>query len=266
MLWFLISCGGGLVELESRHLADVEVQLTPDRFELKAGLNRLLVDLRALRVDSLGRPIEGTEITQLQLFVFPGLSLDEVAEGLADDSLIQSDVGVFLEAAIDVALPLEDEYEFEVGQGTWLLIAADAAGEAQRMAFLLPTEGGAGELVWEAEAAQIAVDLGWGDPLPWGASYDWSGVETDVQGRELLHRQLDLLSVAQVELDADELAERFIELEELAVQRVDVDLNGQVRLDALEIPGFEPGPGWVMGLSCQSCSSPVPRVLARMEQ
>jgi hypothetical protein len=266
MLGLLISCAGDVVVLEDRHQAEIAVELSPDPLQVLSGLQELSITVDQLGVDSLGRQLEVAEIVELQMFVFPELGLEEVARGLGDDTLIQSDVGIFLESEPGEPLPLAEEFAFLEGEGTWLLAAVDAQEEVRRMAFLIPSDEGVEELDWRADSAQITVDLSWGEPLAWGAVYDWSGVTVDVQGRELLHRQLDRISAARVELDLEELASRFIELEELATERVDADLEGQVKLSADRLPGFEPGAGWVMGLSCASCSSPVPRVLVRMEE
>ena len=266
MLLFLAGCSGDVVLLQSEHQAQVDVHFELDPLPVSAGTEELDVQLEELVVDSLGREMEGAEIVQLQLFVFPDLGPEEVADGLADDSLVQADVGSFLEVDVGQAVPLAEEYEFLPESGTWLLIAADEAGDSRRLGALEPVLDGPAELDWASDAAQIAVDLSWGEPLPWGNRYDWSELTTDVQGRELLHRQLDLLSAARVELSSEELAQRFVELEELAVERVDLELEGQVQASAEELAGFEQGSGWVMGLSCSSCSSPVPRVLVRMEE
>ena len=120
MILLVFGCSGEVVELQQEHLAEVEVSISPDALQAAEGLDELELGLDELSVDSLGRELELSEIVQLQLMVFPELGHEAVAAGLSDDSLVQADVGAFLEFEPGEPLRLQEDFAFE-GEGSWLL-------------------------------------------------------------------------------------------------------------------------------------------------
>ncbi|MCP4804035.1 MAG: hypothetical protein GY913_19450 [Proteobacteria bacterium] len=279
VVFAIVACTGSgdvvLTDVDNfRYSATVDVPLDA----IPAGEAEAGLDWSGLTVDLLGQPVTADEVATVTLLNFPELTVEAFATGLAEDSLVQSMLGSFgeqpavggvsrLEDFGFEGSPLDIQEQFLPDSGLWVMTLEDAHGETLRFHALEPSDTATELLALVGTEAQIlpvvelAPTIALGAPLE---SIRWADVTTDGLGGELEHHRLDKASVARVDLSRDELEERFAELESLADPRFDVDLEGTVKLDVADLDGFDglDDGTWVVALSCTTCESPVPKVLA----
>jgi hypothetical protein len=290
MTLLLIACGGAPIELEDAHNFSYEATLDPPTAELAELADSEFV-WDGLETDLLDQDLDPGSITELSIAVFDGYELAELLDLLIRDELPQSALSLYVSAPpnsparfSDFGLQNDDlhpEQYFEVGSGTWLMAwtsGDETSSQTERLLLLEPTPDGpttatlpprGGEL--EASADFLSLT-----PLraPEGApEVDWSGLTRDAQGGDLPLQQIDLLRVSWLpETDLDLLGREFVELESRLDKDWRLPLVSTVRADLAELEGDEPFTGftdegtWLLSLSCERCSLPVPSFVTVVER
>lgn len=283
VLFWLVACAGpGDVVLQDADNFDYSATVTVPSSPLDSNNPDAALDWSGVSQDLLGQPMAASDVASLQLLQFPDLTLSEFQDAVAVDGLVQSMLGIFAEQpASDDGLCRMDAFAFEdselgvhedflPGTGTWVVVLIGHDGETLRFQALEPTDGGP-EVAEVGTGAQIVPDVTLAPAVPVDGALtrvDWGDVTQDGLGAALEHHRLDRLTLARVDVEPSELEERFAELDALANPRYDVDLDRTVRFDVQELDGFDglDGEGtWLVALSCSTCGSPVPKVLAVLE-
>lgn len=274
-------------ENQYRYAADLRARTVP----LAAGADAL-VRWDTLAHDIHGHPRDPVEdIDAARLVAFRGLGPDEVLDALERDDLSQSAVTLYLTCApTDAACALTEfgllgnvldvtEY-FVPGQATWLVaLASDDEPGASAFLFLDPTEGiDADEAVVDDDASALDVDVDFESLAPVrvpvgrpDVDVDWSGVTRDGLGNPFYAPSVDGLLLARYDATPAELAERVFDLEEDALERWSLRLEGSTHASLADVEGdtpfagVAPGSTWVLALRCSSCLNPAPRVLTFLE-
>lgn len=266
---------------------DYAPDLTAPSWQVAPGVD-LRVSWADLTTDLLGHALDPASLDRALLLVFPELTPDEILDGLAHDTIDQPDVTLAMTCTPQESrCALSDfhlagnhldvhQYLLE-GSGTWL-VAPGREGEAgiATLALFAAQEGAEPveeRSIAQGEAAlQVEVDL-----APRGAIavqegafpvLDWSGLTVDALGNPISLSRTDRLRVGRYDLDEQELEERFLDIELLAVETWEVDTTGQTSWDTARIsgfPGFTAGDTWLVVLECSTCMNPAPRFLGRVD-
>lgn len=271
---------------------DVEVVPGQEAEDLEITWQDLTTGIRDAALD----PCE--DISEAWLVVFQDLEPEEVADGLARDTLSQSEVSIYLTCTPEQATcHLSDfnlmgtyldiqEYFTEQWGGTWLVVLVDSDGQTPRsMVFLEPSAHSAttqvaitdqtAELTLDADLESLApVEVVAGEPE---LTLDWSGITRTGLGNDLDLHRLDRALLACYSEDLEALEASFFSLEELADRSWEAEVTGQeqVILSALEgdtaMAGVESTSGsvtsgsvWLFGLFCSTCTNPAPWFLTEL--
>lgn len=275
----------GCNEAETLSLSDsnnfqYDADVSMESSELPSAVGTSVVEWSGLGADMLGNPMDPTDVVGVQLLVFPDMDLDEVSKGVATDTLKQSDVGVFLEAEpTGTQVELQDfglqgnpvgvdEYFLE-GSGTWMLSLVGAE-QYLRFHHLVPMDDSVETTASiTGDAAQIGVTATFAGVVAVSAEHgavDWSDITADGLDNELALHRLDSLTLARVPgVSPADIEASFDALDSLIDVRHDYELDGQTSLELPELAEVDDEGTWLLGLSCSSCTSPVPKVLVVVE-
>ncbi|MFZ5481729.1 MAG: hypothetical protein ACOZNI_33515 [Myxococcota bacterium] len=238
-----------------------------------------------------------TDVDNVAILWFRDLAEADVEQGLADGTLQQVDLTVYLsyEPGDGTSASLEDvtffgtdadiEAEFAEGSGAWLflLTTGTTVGAGARMlAFLEPR---ADEVATEralndgCAVLDYTVELTSLTPArireegPW--EVDWSAVETNGVGQDFVTTDVSEVMLAWfADLSLAELEEDFLDLELLADRTwrgehaggTSADLAALVDdADGTPFAGFEGEGTWVLALRCDTCPNPAPLLLTVLE-
>lgn len=269
---------------------NVPATATVERQDVMFSWPALSLDMQCHAFDPL------TEVDNVALIVFRGLSEEEIADGLAHDTLQQSAVSGYINKEVDgetsVALTdltffgtdpeiLDQYYE---GLGTWLLLlttGTELAVGTRMLHFLRPTSGEANdqvELQDDCDIVDLDVDLQSVAPVAVSASeaapvFDWSGLTRTGQGGELDRGDIDSVMVGYyADTTLAELETDFLDLELVADGLWTAPVSGisSVDLSTAEgtgglFPGFSAEGIWVFALRCSTCASPAPLFLTLLD-
>jgi len=198
------------VAILDEHSTALTARLSCRTRELTA-LQDISLDWSTLDRDLFGRELEpAADIGRAVVYLFPDLSVPEIAAGLVADDLPQSSVGAYGYCTpestgcslSDFNLPshyLALPSEFEVGSGTWLFMLERGDGEQlAALLFAQPVEGGGiDSAVVRADDCELYRRLRPGEqlrlPARGSVQLDWSGVRTDVLGQPVEPDSFDLL-------------------------------------------------------------------------
>ena len=232
-----------------------------------------------------------TDVEQVQLVVFLELSPEEVGEGLAQNTISQSDATIFVSCepgestccslsefelfgnALDI-----NEYFTEERGGSWLLNFSDGSISGTQMtAILLPrvaataTEVDIGD---DTATLDVNVDLSSLTPVvvtpntP-ALTMDWTGVTTTGLGNKLDLRLVDRLLLGSYSSTVAEMEDRVWEIETGADSLFEVEVSGgEADLSGLTGTGTWAGVDsgtWLMALYCSACTNPAPRFVTVLE-
>ncbi|MEQ1504017.1 MAG: hypothetical protein ABMB14_17375 [Myxococcota bacterium] len=262
--------------------------------EVRAGAE-VSVDWSGLTTDIRGRPLDPTTVEQASFLSLLG-PLDEVLDLIAaneigqDDSpliyLHQNDGGSTADlstfestAPIDLAVMTEDP------NVTWLLSVMnvpDGRNDILSSVVLVPKVAATNQAAaLTASTASLTVDVHLdGAPLTTAAgrgpyALDWSGATVDVFGHpfdpligdELVLAHFATEDPAEVEaafLQLDTAADRLYRLDAFGVTAVD-DLAAATDGSGAAFDGFTADGTWLAGISCTTCTTPVPLLLTVVE-
>lgn len=277
--------------LTDAHQFRYTAELHADTVRLAAGQDAVV------RWDGLAHDVHGHDrdpfgdIQTARLVAFRGLGPEEVLDALAHDDLPQSAITLYLTCTpTDAACALSEfgmlgntldvtEY-FVPGQATWLvaLVCDDEAG-ASAFLFLEPDAASdVHEAVLDDGVSSLDVDVDLESLAPvrvpaarTDVRVDWSGVTRDGLGNPLYAPSVDELLIGRYDLTPAELAQGVYDLEEVAVERWSLALDGSTHASLADVTGdtpftgVVPGSTWILALRCSTCLNPAPRLLTLLE-
>lgn len=249
-----------------------------------------------LNTDLLGHSLDPiADIDQVALAAFPGLSQTEVEIGLSENTLLQSDVGLYIWAdpgdatsedlsALRMAgnnIGIVDQFKGEYG--TWLLILASGTtpGQGARMLeFLAPSaDSNTDSVEVTADSATLSVAADFSRlqavSMPAGTDVvlDWSALTRDGRGNPLQQSGVDEIQISRYEgYSVSDLQDRFVDLDSLAAASWSHPATSatSVALTALlddedNAVDLQPGPTWLLALRCNTCVNPAPPFLTVLD-
>lgn len=259
------------------YTADLSADVLPAR-----ALSDVTVEWSALTRDLQGHALDPLhDLATARLVAFRDLTPDEVAAGLAAETLFQSEVTLYVTCAPeDAACALTDfgilgsaldvsEY-FAEDAATWLLALArpDEPGAAA-IAFLEPTPAGPATVSLDGPGRlDVQVDFRSLDPVHVPADdphvlLSWDTLTRDGLGNPLALGSVDGVALARFDAPLDELEGRVFDL--LAGPEVWTAATSERAVDLSTLEGPRPFPGvdadgtWLFALTCASCTNPTPR-------
>ncbi len=258
-------------------------------------------DWSGLTTDLLGHPIDpATDIDLVWVVQFPTLTEDEVVAAIVAETLLQMDVGPYIqfdndpangttarmsEFVVPPATPIVPEDDFVDGAGTWLVRGTTGLLENRMLGFMRPTDTSANHtfvlgsdsatLDFQADLASLT-DFRF-DTEPTSYVADWSGLETHANGNDILLDSLDQLMVARYDgLTLDDIAADFIDVELIASEIYTADVYGALdytadlslatNADGVAFSGFPDGSLWLVALRCTACTNPAPPFLTVVQR
>ena len=248
----------------------------------------ITIDWSGLSTNLYGDSLDPlADVDAAKLLAFPQLSPTEVADGLANDDLVQSDLGLYVTCVSEDASCRTDEFAimgskidvptyFDQGSGTWLVVLthADVEGAVSLLA-LLPedaSEQTGASFDDNLSSMAITVDLSENPVVEVGSSdavIDWSECTRDGLGAALRLGSLDRVQIARFDRDLEDLSADFVHLESLATEIWEADIEGRTEIGLAEFWGEEAPVAsddlWLMAWRCSACDIPVPRILAVLE-
>jgi hypothetical protein len=254
----------------------------------------LLLDWSGATQDLQGHPMDpAVDVDSVTIVAFPNLSGAEIEENLADNSLLQAEVGAFAtrEVTGTTSTPLSElklgtndiniETYLEEGSASWLLLvsAGSTPGQGTLQIHLVePLEAETNTDVIVTSTSTVLdfdVDLHSLTPVPTPPAtpltVDWSGVTTDGRGAELDVSDIDRVKVAWFsDTSFADLEPTFLDVEYDADRIWALELESGSSADLSLLTGDEPFDGvsadgtWVLALQCSTCSNPAPLVFTQL--
>ncbi len=290
MILTLLACSGSDLELGDANNFAYSATLDPTIVEL-AELNDSEIHWDELSSDLLDHELSPGAITELSVAVFGGYPLEELLDLLIRDELPQSALSLFVTSPPNSPARFSDfglqndelhpEQYFEVGSGIWMMTWSSGEGATsatERLLVLEPTVDGPTSATLPARGGELQAK---GDFLsltrlaaPAGelVGVDWSALTVDAQGGDLPLQQIDQLRVSWLPgTDLAQIGEEFVDLESKLEADWKLPLEGRVSAELSELEGDEDFTGftgegtWLLSLSCERCSLPVPSFVGVVE-
>ncbi|MDP2307269.1 MAG: hypothetical protein Q8P18_14680 [Pseudomonadota bacterium] len=254
-------------------------------------------DWSGLTTDLLGHPIDPvTDVDLIWVVQFPTLTEDEVVAAIVTDTLLQQDVGPYIqfdndpadatsallsEFVFPPATPIVPEEDFTDGSGTWLVRATTGVNENRMLGFMRPTEestnhtflldSASATLDFQADLQSLTGFTLAEEHAPYVAN--WSALDTHAGGGDLDLTDLDQLMIARYDgRTLDDLEANFIDIELIAdemytadvydVADYTADLSMATNADGVAFSGFGADSLWLVALRCTTvCTNPAPPFL-----
>jgi len=256
--------------------------VTAERVDVHMDFSQLTEDMLCHDMDPVA------DVDSLGLTRFPLLTEAEVATGLTNNSLLQSNTNGYL-ACEPGDNTWCDLSEFNFGGtyydavsvyaesgGVYLLVVATGSKPGQGGLFLAFLQPRASSDVTDVKFENDCGVVDYGVDLesltkpsvpangPW--VIDWSNVSATGNGQPVSPGKLDEVLVGHYTETPAEIQERFTDLELMASELykleltggTDADLSGLADVDGNAFPGFTPDGTWILGLRCTSCTNPAP--------
>jgi hypothetical protein len=270
------------------------LDVQPQEVQLR---NEVTFDWSDLTTDLLGHTIDPvTDVDLVWVVQFPTLTEDEVVAAILTDTLLQQDVGPYIQFdndPADVTSGLLSEFvfppdtaidpavDFTDGTGTWLVRATTGATENRMLGFMRPTDDSTNHtFVLGADSATLDFEANLKALTPFAfdeeqPTYvaDWSGLETHANGGEIDLTDLDQLMIARYDgRTLDDLEADFIDIELIAdelytadvyeVVDYQADLSMATNAEGVAFSGFGADSLWLVALRCTTvCANPAPPFL-----
>lgn len=271
----------GILDFQSTALA-------PGDFSFAwAGLTR---DLQGHDLD----PID--DIDNASVVVFRYLDQQQVLEGLAENTLEQASVGLFVSkktedgTELDLSeltllgtdIDVEEHFTPEScdtdGYCTWLLTLATGTTPSvgtRVAAFVEPSAAASAthlDVTDDSSSVTVHADLQSLEPVAVPAGepaleVDWSEITQSGQGVDIKSAAIDQIMVASYDLSLAELEEQFLDIELIANELWSMEFEGS-SADLSELQGFsgvDTDHTWILALRCSTCANPAPPVLTVLE-
>ena len=253
-------------------------------------------DWSGLTTDLLGHAMDpATDVDLVWMVQFPNLSEADVVAAILTDSLLQLDVGPYVQFDNDPAdtttallsefvFPpdnvIQPETDFVDGSGTWLVRATSGASTNRMLAFARPTEtsenhtfvlgSDAAALDFDADLQSLTPFAFYGEPATYTA--DWSTLATHANGNDIVLNSLDQLMIARYDgMTLDDIEADFINVDRIASDLYTADVYDVVDYKAdlslatnsagEAFSGFGGGSLWLIALRCTACANPAPPFL-----
>lgn len=257
----------------------------------------LTVDWSGLTTDLLGHVMKpASDVDLIWVVQFPTLTEDEVVAAIMTDTLLQENVGPYIQFDNDPAntttallsqfvfppaTPIVPEEDFTDGTGTWLVRATTGAAENRMLGFMRPTEDSTNHMFFldsDSATLDFAADLqslaGFALEEEQGSYVaDWSGLDTHANGSDIDLPDLDQLMVARYDgRTLDDLEASFIDIELIADELYTADVYGvadytadlslATNAEGVAFSGFGADSLWLVALRCTTvCANPAPPFL-----
>lgn len=236
------------------------------------------------------------DVDNLGMTRFPNLSWEEIAVGLTNNSLLQSDTNGYVSCEPGDATHCKlSDFSFGgtaydvvsvYGQagGSFLLVVAKGFDPGQGglfLAFLDPQPtSDVTEISLTPTCDVVDYDVDMTQLTPTKVSggctnIDWTGLTVAGNGEPLIPGKLDQVLVAHYDaLTPDEIDDQFTDVEVLADELytleltggTQADLAGLVTADGKAFEGFTADGTWLMGLRCTAnCTNPAPMFMTVVE-
>ncbi len=250
---------------------------------LAEGLNATL-DWGGLTQDLLGRPLQPTtDITEARIFSFRSLDQATILEGLATETLSQSDVSFIvsctpesdrcdLEEFVTMGHWLIPSRDFLEGLGVWLLeLRGDTDQGIRALAFLQPSATTQQHLYVMGDSASslaVTLDLTALTPVQLDAgptvALDWAGLTHTAQGVEFESDRLDRAVLYRFDQDTAQAATDLLAWPSLAAETWSLEVEGtELELGSMlgdsAFTGIDSDSVWMLALYCTRCDLAVPR-------
>ena len=250
-----------------------------------------LIQWSSLSTDVYGRAINPvSDIDTATLLLFPRHTPQQALAGLANDSIVQADIGLYMvceptnascklsKFGLLGSYPGIQNY-FNQGRGSWLIILSKASAKgAVAFSFIEPSATSpatTASITGDSSALQMNVDLRSAGRLrarrDGDTRVDWSQLTRDGLGNEIAAHKLDKLTLARYQdQDLSRLERRLVDIEVLADQLWEAKLGGvaSARLQALKerstgaaFNGFSAPGLYLLALECTTCTNPAPKAL-----
>lgn len=254
--------------------------------------SNLQIDWSALSIDVQGQAFDPSTVEQATLIVFLNLTAEEIMVQLANDTLQQADISLYVlcEPNGNTSCELGDfgilgadiyvpEY-FLANQGVWMLaLRSGQIKGAHSFAFLVPDPNSEATTVsLDNNSAQLTVDVDFRSLTPVvlpsevpDIAIDWREIERDGLGNEIEPSKIDSVFVARYDRSVAELEDSIFDLmtDADALWTMPLDTSGQANLKDLEgelpFTGIDDSHRWLLALECGSCTSPAPRFVTRLQ-
>ena len=247
----------------------------------------VLIDWTGLSSDVQGHAVTEGMVNQVSLVVFLNLDTEEIKSRLANDTLLQADISLYL-----LCTPEEEQCSlgdfgilqanlyapdhFEDGQGIWMLAlrSPDTLG-AHSFAFLIPDETSTEtQMLIDNETASLHVDVDFRNMQPLlvpastnQISIDWRELTKDGLGNDAEPSKIDGLFVGRYSRSLEELENDFFDLDREYQEfwSMSLDNEGVADLSGLEgFGGFDNNSTWLLALQCSTCLNPAPRFITQV--
>lgn len=280
-----------LVDANNYHLTTaLEIRSTDVKAYDEANPTDYRIDWSAVGVDMQGHPMSPTDDVDLVGMVqFPSLSAAEIAIRIADESLLQSDVGgsvsqnvsdsteTWLSNLTLAGNPVDAPSYLTEDAGVFMVLLAsgNTLGVNSRQLHLVqPVAEETNTAILVADdstTVTVEVDLASLTParLVADADYftlDWGALTLNGQGGPIDLGHIDRVEVAWfAEATLTDVEDHFldVELDADALWQAAIPSGTDVALDELigdgPFPGISTDGTWLLGLSCTTCANPAPK-------
>jgi hypothetical protein len=251
----------------------------------------VLIQWTGLTRDVHGRAIDPVkDIDKVLLLLFPNFKPQEALDRLADDRIIQADLGLYMECVPVKAscrlskFGLLGSYPgihnyFNEGRGSWLLVLNRSATKGSlAFSFIDPSSKSTATtatITEKTSALTMNVDFRSLTQLRARADgntkVEWSTLAKDGLGNPLPLYKLDKITITHYASHTlDYLENHFISIEDLADNQWEADLKGASSVSLLALKkkgsgdaftGFSKPGLYMLGLQCGSCTNPAPKAL-----
>jgi len=272
--------------LQDSHNYSFTSEIDIASFPLQPQTN-VLIDWTSLSSDVQGHEVTEGMVDMLSLVVFLNLDAEEITRRLANDTLLQSDISLYV-----ISTPEEEQCNlddfgilgadlyvpdhFEYGLGIWMLaLRSPHTLGAHSFAFLIPDEDSTEtQIRIDNETASLNVDVDFRNMQPLVVpgstnqiSIDWRELTKDGLGNAAEPSKIDGLFVGRYSRSLEELENDFFDLDREYQEfwSMRLDNEGVANLSGLEgFGGFDNESTWLLALQCSTCLNPAPRFITQI--
>ena len=303
ILWIALACSGRAKETAEAIVIEAcsECILQDDNnYNYQSGLSigqfplqpetDITIEWSGLSSDVQNHAMTPEMVERLTLVVFLDLDATEIEAKLADDTLLQADISLYVICTPEdsqcqlgdfgiLGANLYVPEQFTDGRGVWMLaLQSDHTRGAHSFAFLMPDQSSTETEVNIAnQTSSLEVDADLGSMIPVkvpantnGIAIDWRELTKDGLGNETDPSKIDEMFVGYYDRSIEELQDDFFNLdrEYQGFWSMDLGTSGTANLADLQgesaFVGFDSSGTWLMALQCSTCLNPAPRFITQV--